>query len=506
MNSMDLKQTEAHFKQLIRKLRSYEEALGVLYWDLRTGAPRKGVETRSEAVGVLSSEMFKLAVSQEMGDVLEALREPKAFAQLGEIEQKMVTESYKDYEKSKKIPPDMYQAYVVLTSQAESIWEEAKSDNDFAKFKPYLEQIVDYNRKFVELWGFEGHPYNALLDTYEPGMTVEKLDQVFSALRDELVPLLQHIAEAPNKPDTAFLKADYPKEQQKAFSLYILKELGYDFEAGRLDESVHPFATGLNPGDVRITTNYLPEEVSFALFGTIHECGHALYEQNISKDLIGTNLCGGASMGIHESQSRFYENKVGSSRAFWQRYYKDLQQTFPEQLKHVDAETFYKAINEVKPSLIRIKADELTYNLHIIIRYEIEKELISGTLNVADLPQVWNDKYEEYLGVRPQNDAEGVLQDVHWAGGSFGYFPSYSLGNMYAAQLLHRIKRDIPHFDQLVQSGDLAPIKQWLVNHIHQYGQRLSPDELIRKAADEPLNPTYLTQYLKAKYTDIYKL
>jgi carboxypeptidase Taq len=506
MSKRNVQDIASDFKQCIRKIRSYEEALGLLYWDLRTGAPKKGVETRSDAIGVLSSEMFKLSVSKEMGEYLEALREPEAYKELNEIEQRMVSESFKAYEKSKKIPPDMYQEYVVLTSQAESIWEEAKEENNFAKFQPYLEKIVDFNRKFVELWGYEGHPYNTLLEPYEPGMTVEKLDQVFSALRDELVPLLKQIADSSNKPEAGFLQADYPKAQQREFSLYILKQLGYDFDAGRLDESVHPFATGLNPGDVRITTSFLPNEVSFALFGTIHECGHALYEQNISKDLIGTNLCSGASMGIHESQSRFWENKVGSSRPFWQRYLKELKQTFPEQLKDVNEEGFYKAINEVKPSLIRIKADEMTYNLHIIIRYEIEKALISGDLKVADLPQVWNQKYEEYLGITPPTDAEGVLQDVHWAGGAFGYFPSYALGNMYAAQLLNQIREDLPSFNQDIEAGDFSSIKQWLVENIHQYGQLLTPEELIKKATGESLNPKYLTQYLQTKYTDIYSL
>jgi carboxypeptidase Taq len=285
-----------------------------------------------------------------------------------------------------------------------------------------------------------------------------------------------------------------------------LKELHYDFEAGRLDETVHPFATGLNPGDVRITTRYLPNDVVSALFGTIHECGHALYEQNISPDLIGTNLCTGTSMGIHESQSRFWENMVGRSRAFWNRYFRELQKFFPGQLDGVDTDTFFRAINHIHPSLIRIEADELTYNLHIMVRYEIEKGLINGTMRVADLPEIWNAKYKEYLGIVPPTNREGVLQDVHWSGGSFGYFPSYALGNMYAAQIFNTIQKKLPNFYELVEQGNLLPIKEFLVKEIYQYGKLLTPNEIIKKVTGEELNPNYLVSYLETKYKEVYGL
>jgi carboxypeptidase Taq len=282
-----------------------------------------------------------------------------------------------------------------------------------------------------------------------------------------------------------------------------LKELGYDFEAGRLDASEHPFATGLNPGDVRITTKYKPNDIAFALFSTIHECGHALYEQNLGTELIGTSLCTGASMGIHESQSRFWEIYIGSSLPFWQKYYGDLQRLFPEQLEGITVEHFYKAINQAQPSLIRIEADELTYNLHIMIRYELEKGLIGGDIQVADLPRLWNEKYKQYLGITPSNDAEGVLQDVHWAGGAFGYFPSYSLGNMYGAQMIHALRELMPQLDTLVTQGILEPIKGWLVHNVHQYGKLLTPEEIIVHATGEPLNPAYLINHLKNKYTKV---
>ena len=494
------------FREYVKKMKSYEEAIGVLYWDLRTGAPKKGVESRSAVIGTLSAELFKMAVSDQMGEYLDYFSSPDHEQKLDRVNRKIVAECKKEYDRNKKIPPEKYEAYVVLTAQSASVWEEAREKSDFSLFRPYLEKIVAANLEFVDLWGYEGHKYNTFLDMYEPGMTVGELDRVFAELRDRLVPLLANVRQSPHQPDTSFLRGTFDKERQKQFSLFILRDLGYDFEAGRLDESAHPFATGLNPGDVRITTRYLPDDVTSALFGTIHEFGHALYEQNIAKDLFGTPLCTGTSMGIHESQSRLWENMIGRSRAFWTRYYGDLQKLFPETLSDVPLERFYKAINAAKPSLIRVEADELTYNLHIMIRYEIEKALLEETVRVADLPEFWNEKYRAYLGVTPSNDAEGVLQDIHWSEGLFGYFPSYSLGNMYAAQLDHAMREQISDLDGLVQAGDFAPIREWLSERVHRHGKLLTPSEIIVQAAGEPLNPAYLVRYLETKYADIYAL
>ncbi|MGG1550626.1 carboxypeptidase M32 [Paenibacillus ferrarius] len=491
------------FKAYIRKMKQYEEAIALIYWDMRTGAPKKGIETRSEVVGELSTEVFRMSTSEEMGGYLDFFMQEEELAKLDDISRKMVLECKKEYDRSKKIPAEKYQAYVVLTSQAESAWEDAKHQSDWASFQPYLEKIVATTQEFIELWGYEGHKYNTLLDMYEPGMTVEKLDEVFGALREKAVPLLQRIQAAP-QPKREFLDQQFDIAKQKQFSLAILKQMQYDFEAGRLDETVHPFATALNPGDVRITTRYLPNDITSALFGTIHEGGHALYEQNISKDLVGTNLCTGTSMGIHESQSRFWENVIGRSKAFWERYYGELQSTFSGQIDDIDVDTFYKAINHIEPSLIRIEADELTYNLHIMIRYELEKGLFAGTLAVADLPQAWNAKYEEYLGVTPANAGEGVLQDVHWSGGAFGYFPSYALGNMYAAQFTHTLRKELPDFEAYIAQGNLAPIKDWLTDKIYQYGKSQTPNEIVQRVTGEELNPDYLVAYLEEKYKAVY--
>ena len=489
----------------IKQIKSYEEALGVLYWDLRTGAPRKGMEVRSEAIGNLSGQMFKLSTAPELGQWLTELEQPGVFADLSEINQRLVAETRKDYDRSVKIPPKLYQEYVVLTSQAESFWEEAKEKSDYASFEPYLDKIITYTNQFIDLWGVKGSRYDTLLDAYEPGMTTTELDRVFGGLRAKLVPLAAAIAASPHQPETDFLKQSYSKEAQKKFSLFILEQMGFDFAAGRMDESVHPFATGLNPGDVRITTRYLTDDVTSALFGTIHEGGHALYEQNIKQELIGTTLCTGTSMGIHESQSRFWENVIGRSKSFWNRYYNDLQQHFPNQLD-VPVEDFYRATNVVKPSLIRIEADELTYNLHIIIRYEIEKLIFNEGVKASELPALWNEKYKEYLGIEPDNDGEGVLQDVHWSGGAFGYFPSYSLGNMYAAQITDTLERELPNFWELVEKGDLHPIKDWLTDKVYQYGKLRTPSELINGITGKPLDPDYLVAYLEKKYKDIYQL
>ncbi|MGO4111256.1 carboxypeptidase M32 [Paenibacillus sp. YAF4_2] len=497
--------TAAKFMETIRKIKSYEEALGLLYWDLRTGAPRKGMDTRSEVIGVLSGDMFKLSTSPELGEYLNELEQPAAQEQLSDIERKLVSETRKDYDRSVKIPPKLYQEYVVLSSQAESKWEEAKANNDYASFQPYLEKVIDYTQQFIDLWGPKATRYDTLLDQYEPGMTTAELDRVFGGLREQLVPLASAIAASPHQPDTSFLGQKYDKQAQKGFSLFILNQMGYNFEAGRLDESVHPFATGLNPGDVRITTRYLEDDVTSALFGTIHEGGHALYEQNLMPELIGTTLCTGTSMGIHESQSRFWENVIGRSKPFWEQYFGQLQEKFPGQLD-VSVEEFYRGINVVEPSLIRIEADELTYNLHIIIRYEIEKMIFNEGAKAADLPQIWNDKYKEYLGIEPPSNAEGVLQDVHWSGGAFGYFPSYSLGNMYAAQIADTMERELDGFWNLVGRGELLPIKEWLTERIYKFGKLKSPSELIQDVTGKPLDPQHLVTYLERKYKDIYKL
>jgi len=497
--------TEENFLALLKKMSAYSEAVSVMYWDMRTGAPKKGIPARSEAVGTLSTELFNMSISDEMAKLLDELENKKD--SLEPILLKTFEEVKKQFNLSKNIPEDEYREYVVLTTQSEATWEEAKEQADFDMFLPYLEKIVAMTKKFIGYWGEkDGNPYNTLLDQYEPGMTTDIIDGVFAELKETIVPLVKKIRKSDNQPDTSFLFKQFPKENQKAFSHDILKQLGYDFNAGRLDETVHPFAMGINIGDVRITTKYDEYDFRSAVFGTIHECGHALYEQNIDKKLEGLPVADGTSMGIHESQSLFYEQFVGHNENFWKYNFEALKEQSPKQFDGVALEDFLRAINVAKPSLIRIEADELTYSLHIMIRYEIEKGLFNGDYEVKDLPQIWNDKYEEYLGIRPENNGEGVLQDVHWAGGSFGYFPSYALGYMYAAQLKVAMLKDLPNFDELCETGEFEPILNWLTEHVHKFGKMKTPLEIIKDTTGEGLNAKYLADYLSEKYTKLYNL
>ena len=497
---------EKEFIDYIHTMDAFREASALIGWDMRTGAPKKTIDKRSQVLSILSKEHFEMATGTKMEQYIEELSKPEVKEQLDSNTIAIVEECKKEYEKMSKIPSNEYKEYVELQSKAESIWETAKETSDFSLFMPYLEQLIDVNKKFLSYWGKADQPYDGLLDLYEPGMTVEILDDVFARLREEIVPLVKKIGESNKYLETNFIYKPFREEAQKKLCMELIQELGYDLEAGRLDNTVHPFATALNANDVRITTKYVEEDFRVALFGTIHECGHAVYEQNINKELEGTPLCTGTSMGIHESQSLFFENFISRNLSYWKRNFDKLKIASPEQFDEIDLDTFYKAINESKPSLIRIEADELTYPLHIMIRYELEKGLFNGDLKVADLPKHWNDKYEEYLGIRPENDGEGVLQDVHWAGGMFGYFPSYALGYMYAAQFKAAMLKDIPNFDEIIENGDYGKITGWLTEHVHQYGKLKLPLEIIKDATGEGLNPQYLITYLKEKYTALYDL
>ncbi|MCA0970392.1 carboxypeptidase M32 [Halobacillus litoralis] len=488
------------FKTLLKEQASYGEAIGLMGWDMRTKAPKKGMGHRAEVLGVLSQKVHEIQTSDEMKSCIDELK--------GKVEdpvmKRALEEAEETYEKTAKIPVDEYREYVTLQSQAESMWEEAKDNDDFDSFRPYLEKLVEYNRKFADYWGYENHRYDALLHNFEPGVTVEVLDQVFPKVREALTSLLDKIKNAPKQPDPSVLEGHFPKDKQEQFSAEILKRMGYDFQAGRLDETVHPFAIGLNTNDVRVTTKYDETDFRTAIFGTIHEGGHALYEQNIDENLSFTPLADGTSMGIHESQSLFWENFIARTEAFWQTHYELFKSYAPDSFKDLPLDDFYRAINEVKPSFIRIEADELTYCLHIMVRYELEKALIGGEIEVKDLPRLWNEKMKDYLGVEPETNREGVLQDIHWSGGAFGYFPSYALGYMYAAQFSKKMQESMA-VESHIQNGDFQPIKEWLTEHVHQYGKMKKPLEIVNDVTGEGLNPDYIVDYLTEKYQKIYQ-
>ncbi|MBC1435836.1 carboxypeptidase M32 [Listeria rocourtiae] len=502
--SESLQELEQEFLDYVKKISAFEEALSLVYWDLRTGAPEKGATQRSEVIGTLSGEIFKMKVSEEMAAFIAGLWIERA--NLSDVTRRSLEACKKEYDLNKKIPAIEYEAYTRLVAQAETVWTAARETNDYELFKPYLEKIIASKRHFVEYWGYQDNPYDTLLDQYEPGMTVAVLDEVFAKLRNSILTLRKKVATASYQPDGTLLHKKVSRAKQKEFSERILAKIGFDFEAGRLDDTVHPFATGLNIGDVRITTRYDEANFKMAIFGIIHEGGHAIYEQNISPDLVGTPLANGASMGIHESQSLFYEIILGSSFEFWQSNYKDFQEITAPEFDDISVQEFYRAVNLSESSLIRIEADTLTYPLHIMIRYELEKAIMNGEIGVDELRDAWNDKYEAYLGVRPKTDADGILQDIHWSGGDFGYFPSYALGYMYAAQLFATLSKDIPNISEILSSDDYSPIREWLTEHVHQYGMLKKPLEILEETTGEGLNPDYLIQLLNDRYEFIYKL
>ncbi|WP_327837171.1 carboxypeptidase M32 [Bacillus salipaludis] len=492
------------FRALDEKISHFSSIIGLTDWDQKVMAPKKGRHTFAKAIGTLRTEVFKLSVSEEMGSLIDVLSINESASSLDAVTRAKVRE-YKDYyQKAKTIPADLFQEYSILTAQANDAWEEARATNDFDLFLPYLEKIINYKRKFAEIYGYEEHPYDAMLAEFEPGLTVKKLDPLFAKLRESTVSLLERIQQSGRPTPAEIFDQSYDVEKQKAFNRFILPLIGFDLEAGRLDETVHPFAQTVNTGDVRLTTRYLEHNVRSALFGTIHEAGHGIYEQNINPEFEGSVLQSGASFGIHESQSRFLENMVGRSKEFWNYFYPHIQNQFPEALENVTVEEFYRAVNTVQPSFIRVEADELTYNLHIMIRYEIEKALMAGEIEAKDLPAIWNEKMHDYLGVTPGTDTEGVLQDVHWSFGGIGYFPSYSLGNLYAAQILRKIEQDLPDFYYHIEQGRFDLIQDWLKENIHQHGKLYTPNELIKKVTGEELNAEYLVEYLEKKYSEVY--
>lgn len=498
------------FKEKIEELKNYlnqyeklVQALNLVYWDMRTNMPSKAGESRSKVLEYLSGESFKMITSPKVEDFIKDLSQYKN--ELNHTESRMLEELERNYNETKKIPEDRYVAYVGVCSNSELAWEKAKEANDFEIFKPHLEKVVEFQKEFINYWGFNKDKYNTLLDKYELGLTTEKLDSIFEELRDGIIEVLNNIKSSNKKINRNFLYGNFDPKKQKDLSAYILDKIGFDLEAGRLDESVHPFTINFGNKDVRLTTNYHEDEFTSALFSTIHEGGHGIYEQNINDNLESTGLQSGASMAIHESQSRFYENILGRSKEFCS-YLLPVAKEYFEDFKDVTLDEFYDAMNYVETSLIRTEADELTYGLHIIIRYEIEKDLINGRITVNDLKELWNKKYKEYLGVEPKNDSEGILQDMHWSDGSFGYFPSYALGNLYGAQMFHKLLEEKPNIMEEVKNGNFTEIFNWLKEKVHKHGSLYTPEELIKNITGEELNPKYFIDYLKNKYYKIYEV
>ncbi len=489
-------------RTLVAKMRAYGHAQGVLYYDAATIAPPGGAADRGKTLAVLSEVSYELQTGEETGKLLAALMERKE--ELDLITRREVSELWRDYARTKKIPKEEYIAYNVLLNEADAVWHKAKVESDWPAFQPYMEKIVEFNKKLAAWLAPEKKPYDALLDQYERGLTMETLDGFFAVLKERLVPMIRKVSEK-EQPDCAFIHQEFPIEQQRKLSDWLMAAIGIDREYCSIGETEHPFTDGYSKHDVRITTHYYLNDPLSSLFSVVHEGGHALYELHSGDELEDTMLSGGASMSIHESQSRFFENIIGRSRGFIHNLLPKLQELFPGQMAGVTEEMLYRAANIAEPGLIRTEADELSYCLHVMLRYELEKLLMDGSLAVADLPEAWNAKVKEYLGLDVPDDRRGVLQDSHWSGGAIGYFPSYALGSAYGAQLLAKMKETVD-VDAAVASGDLTPVLNWLTERIWKKGSLYDPQEIFRQAAEAPFDPTYYTDYLIGKYSSIYGL
>ena len=502
MKYESVQQAVAALKKHQATVAAYHHALGVLYLDATTAAPSDTWEGRGKTMEIMSEITYKLSTDPEIGELLTDL---EAHAEELDAQTKREVEVLrKDFDQTRKIPAEEYIAYNVLLNDAQAIWAKAKNEDDFASFAPYLEKIVDYNRKFAGYYDSSKKPYDALLNEYEEGMTMETLDAFFAQLRSTIVPLIAKIKTVPQI-DDSFLYRHYPIEVQRKFSDYLMEVMGMDRTHCGIAETEHPYTTNFNNKDVRITTHYHEDNLVSSMFSVIHEGGHALYELGADDCYNYTALAGGVSMGIHESQSRFYENIIGRSRAFVHAIYPKTREFFPEQLADVDEEMFYRAINKAQPSLIRTEADELTYALHVMVRYEIEKQLIAGSLTVADVPAEWKRLYKEYLGVDVPNDREGCLQDSHWSGGSIGYFPSYALGSAYGPQMLAKMEEELGDIWEDVAAGELSKVTGWLKEHIHRHASFKKPGALFEELCGK-FDAAYYTEYLTKKYSELYGL
>ena len=491
------------YREKIAQMKALGHAMGVMHLDAATAAPAESAEGRGKTLSYLSTCSYQIETSQELKEAVAYLNEHKE--ELNSQDRREIEVFQRQNEFTAAIPQEEFVRYVELLNKADAVWHKAKLDSDFPAFAPYIKDIFETNVRFAKYYKPDRTPYDTQLDRYERGLTMEKTDAFFNALKERIVPLLKKVMAKPQVDDSFIWGKVYPVEAQRKFSSYLMDVLTIDKNRCTIGETEHPFTTMFNKKDVRVTTHYYEETPVYSMYSVIHEGGHALYELHSGDELEGTVLRGGVSMSMHESQSRFMENYVGRSRAFIELIFPKMQECFPEQLAGVTAEQMYLAVNKAQPSLIRTEADELTYALHVLVRYEIEKGLFDGSIAVEDLPKIWNAKYKEYLGIDVPDDKRGVLQDSHWSGGNVGYFPSYALGSAYGAQMLAKMRQTVD-VDAAVRSGDLHPITDWLEEHIWKFGAMYDPMELLERALGEPFDPTYFTDYLEQKFTEIYEL
>ena len=490
-------------KEKVREITYLGRAAAVLGWDRQTYMPSGGAEDRGNQLAVLGSLTHRMFTSPEMGQLIEDCKPIVASMDPDSDDACLVRMLDKNYKKNTRVPTEHVAEFAQVTTLAQETWARARAASDFAAFRPYLERIVELRRQYASFFAPYDHVYDPLLDDFEPGLKTGDVQAIFGALRPQQVEIIQAITARPQV-DDAFLHRTYPEQGQWDFGVDVITRFGYDWNRGRQDKSAHPFTTSFGIGDVRITTRFDPERSASALFSTMHECGHALYEQGIDPILAGLPLADDASMAIHESQSRMWENLVGRSLPFWTFFFPLFKERFPAQLEGVDLQTFYRGINKVEPSLIRVEADEATYNLHIMLRLELEIALMEGSLEVKDLPDAWNTRMKEYLGIVPPKDSVGVLQDVHWSGGMIGYFPTYALGNLVSVQLWECIHKDIPDLDEQIARGEFSALLGWLRDKVHRHGSKFEPQDLVRQITGTGIDPNPYVRYLKSKYSYIY--
>lgn len=503
-----MSRTTAYQKLLthLRELYFLEKTAGLLIWDQQTYLPPGASEERAEQLAVLSVLIHKKFVSKTTQKLLQKAKEEVGSNDPDSTPERLLELVSHELQESQKLPSAFIGELSQITSLAHDQWARARAQNDFSIFAPSLEKIVALCRRQAEYLGYTEHPYDALVNQYERGMTTAQLTKFFASLEKPLHSLLLRVQNSQKSINSDVLHKNFPLKKQEQFALWIIDKLGFDLGRGRQDISAHPFQITLGSSDIRLTTRYDENFLNPALFGLIHEAGHGMYEQNVSTDLIGTVLAGGTSLGIHESQSRLWENVIARSEKFWHWAYPQLKETFPQELADTSEREFYEAINAVAPSFIRVEADEVTYNLHILLRFELEKRLIEGSLSVADLPEAWNHRFTELFGVTPPTLAEGVLQDVHWSGGSFGYFATYSLGTVLSAQFFAQACEEVPQISESIAQGNFAPLKHWLTENIHQHGRKFTGKELIKRVTGNDLQTKPYIEYLEKKFGEIYSL
>ena len=484
-----------------RRITGVRDAAGVLRWDQQVTMPSGGTPARSLELSALSGLGHELLTDEDVGDWLYALED----ADLGPEQGAVVREIERQYERADRVPRHLVEQISEKTSEALPVWEEAKAEDDWDAFAPHVEDLIELKRRYAEHIDPEADPYAVLFADYEPYLDLATAERVLGRLRDELVPLIDEIDASDVEIESPFAGGSYPEDAQEAFSRDVLDRLGYDWDRGRLDTSSHPFTSG-NQFDSRITTRFDQSDPLSALLSTVHEFGHATYAQGLPRDAYGTPLGEDRDLTVHESQSRLWENHVGRSRAFWGLIAPDVRARF-DGVDDASVDDLYRAVNRIYPeNLIRVEADELTYHLHIVLRFEIERDLIAGDLDVSEVPAVWNEKMDEYLGVRPETDAEGCLQDIHWSHGSFGYFPTYSLGSVLAAQLYHHASADLDDLEGQVRDGDFDALHEWLTSHVHRHGCRYTTPDLVEEATGEAYTADYFLEYARGKFGDLYAL